>query len=407
MNTQQLTKNDLDHAASILRRGGLVAVPTETVYGLAADALNAQAVEDIYRAKGRPENKPLNVLVTGMDMVENVCENIPPMAYRLAIAFWPGPLTMILQSAGAVPTVVTSGGNTLGVRCPDHPLTLSLIGILGHPLAAPSANPSGGPSPKSAGEVLCGLGGRIDAVLDGGNCTVGVESTILDLTVSPPRILRMGGLSEQAIGAVLEKDFGPMKIIGITGPTGAGKTTALNALQSFGAAVIDADAVYHELTVSSAELREALTARFGEVYDERGSLDRKKLGAIVFNDQAALLDLNQITHRFVDREIARMLRRAEEQGRPVAAIDAIALFESGLDQKCDAVVGVIAPEEVRVRRIMAREGISEQYARMRVAAQKNEVFYRERCTYLLENNEKDTPEDFSLRALALFREILK
>ena len=197
-----------------------------------------------------------------------------------------------------------------------------------------------------------------------------------------------------------------MKIIGITGPTGAGKTTALNALTSLGACVIDADAVYHRLLEESAPLREALISRFGDICDASGKIDRKKLGNVVFADPAALADLNAITHRFVGEAIDRLLRGAAESGAPAAAIDAIALVESGLGERCDAVVGVIAPAELRVRRIMAREGISEEYARKRVSAQKGEDFFRENCGYVLENTEDDTPEAFGSRALVLFSEIL-
>ena len=190
-------------AAELLRMGCLVAVPTETVYGLAADATQEQAVQANYDAKGRPETKPLSVLVDGMAMAETVCRDIPEDAYKLAEAFWPGPLTMILWGNGTLPSIVPAGGATQGVRCPDHPDTLAVIKALGRPLACPSANLSGRPSPKSSVDVLAQLGGRIDAVLDGGPCTVGVESTILDLTVSPYRILRQGGLSREAIEAVL------------------------------------------------------------------------------------------------------------------------------------------------------------------------------------------------------------
>ena len=201
LNTAYLT--DIQVAAAILRAGGLVAVPTETVYGLAADATQERAVRANYDAKGRPETKPLNVLVDGMDMVESVCRGIPGDAYKLAQAFWPGPLTMILWGNGSLPPIVPAGGETQGVRCPDHPDSLAVIRALGRPLACPSANLSGQPSPKSADEALARLGGRIDAVLDGGTCAVGVESTILDLTVTPYRILRQGGLSREAIERVL------------------------------------------------------------------------------------------------------------------------------------------------------------------------------------------------------------
>jgi tRNA threonylcarbamoyl adenosine modification protein (Sua5/YciO/YrdC/YwlC family) len=135
-------------------------VPTETVYGLAADARNGEAVDALYAAKGRPETKPLSVLVADMEMVERVCSNIPPLAYRLARAFWPGPLTMVLHDGGALPPSVTASGATLGVRCPDHPATLALLRAFGAPLAAPSANPSGRPSPKCADDVYAAMGGK-------------------------------------------------------------------------------------------------------------------------------------------------------------------------------------------------------------------------------------------------------
>jgi tRNA threonylcarbamoyl adenosine modification protein (Sua5/YciO/YrdC/YwlC family) len=173
------------------------------VYGLASNAMLESSVQANYEAKGRPETKPLNVLVDGMAMVEQVCKDIPADTYKLAEAFWPGPLTMILQGRGTLPSIVPAGRVTQGVRCPDHPDTLAVIKALGKPLACPSANLSGYPSPKSAGDVLSQLAGRIDAVLDGGPCSVGVESTILDLTVAPYRILRQGGLSKADIEAVL------------------------------------------------------------------------------------------------------------------------------------------------------------------------------------------------------------
>lgn len=197
-----------------------------------------------------------------------------------------------------------------------------------------------------------------------------------------------------------------MKIIGITGPTGAGKTTALQALEELGVCILDADAVYHELLERSAPLREALMGRYGDICDEMGRIDRKKLGNVVFGDPQALLDLNAITHRFVGLELDSRMRRAESEGRPGVAIDAIGLIESGLAAKCDARVAVIAPAEVRVRRIMARENISEEYARKRVAAQKDDAFFRANCDYTLENAQDDTPEAFRARALTLFQIIL-
>lgn len=201
--TELLFPGQTERAAQLLRQGKLVAVPTETVYGLAADATQAVAVHANYEAKGRPDTKPLNVLVDGMAMVEQVCKEIPLDGYKLAEAFWPGPLTMILHGKGILPDIVPAGGSTQGVRCPDHPDTLAVIRALGRPLACPSANLSGRPSPKAAPDVYAQLAGRIDGVLDGGQCSVGVESTILDLTVTPYRILRQGGLSRADIEAVL------------------------------------------------------------------------------------------------------------------------------------------------------------------------------------------------------------
>lgn len=198
-----------------------------------------------------------------------------------------------------------------------------------------------------------------------------------------------------------------MKIIGITGPTGAGKTTALRALADLGACVIDADAVYHRLLEESAPMREALTARFGaSILDDGGKIDRKRLGNLAFGDPAALADLNAITHRFVEEEIARLEAQAAREGRPAVAIDAIALIESGVADRCDAVVGVLAPRELRVKRIMAREGIPEDYARRRVEAQREDEFYRTSCGYLLENNGEGDEAAFADRARTLFAQLL-
>lgn len=196
-----------------------------------------------------------------------------------------------------------------------------------------------------------------------------------------------------------------MTVIGITGPTGAGKTTVLNVLAQLGGASVDCDAVYHELLLTSVPMQNELKSRFGaEIFDENGGLRRKELGAIVFEDQAALADLNAITHRHIIAELERRIARAGAEGRPAIALDAIALLESGAGRLCRVTVAVTAPEEARVHRIMAREGIPEEYARARAAAQKPGSWFEERCTYTLRND--GDRESFEAKARALLEQIL-
>ena len=196
-----------------------------------------------------------------------------------------------------------------------------------------------------------------------------------------------------------------MTVIGITGPTGAGKTTVLGVLRDMGGMAVDCDAVYHELLRSDASMQNELKARFGgEIFDENGGLRRKELGAIVFGDQAALADLNAITHRHIIAELRRRIARGSAENRPAIALDAIALMESGAGALCDVTIAVTASEEVRVGRIMEREGIGEEYARARITSQKPSAWFEERCTHTLRNDgDKAALED---RARALFIQIL-
>lgn len=193
----------IPQAAAILRRGGLLGIPTETVYGLGADALNETAVRHIFEAKGRPQDNPLIIHVPDASWLERYCREVPETAYRLAERFWPGPLTMILPRRENVPLQTTGGLETVGVRCPDHPVTRAIIEAAGVPVAAPSGNTSGRPSPTTAGHMAEDMDGKIDGIVDGGPCAVGVESTIIDLTVTPPRLLRPGGLPLEALEEVL------------------------------------------------------------------------------------------------------------------------------------------------------------------------------------------------------------
>lgn len=196
----------VERAAEIIRRGGLVAIPTETVYGLGANGLDAGAVKKIFEAKGRPQDNPLILHIAEIGQLEDICHDIPPAAYRLAEAFWPGPLTMVLPCRDTVPPETTAGLPTVAVRCPANEVTRQIIAAAGVPIAAPSGNRSGRPSPTTAQHMVTDMDGRIDAIVDGGPCGVGVESTILDLTSEPIALLRPGGLpveaAEEIVGTI-------------------------------------------------------------------------------------------------------------------------------------------------------------------------------------------------------------
>ena len=522
----------IQQAAAILRHGGLLGIPTETVYGLGANALDETAVLHIFEAKGRPQDNPLILHVPGADWLELYCHDIPPVAYTLAERFWPGPLTMILPRRDIVPLRTTGGLETVGVRCPNHPMTLAIIREAGIPVAAPSGNTSGRPSPTTAQHMLEDMDGKINGIVDGGPCSVGVESTIIDLTVTPPRLLRPGGLPLEALEAVLGTvtvdkavrqkladgeqakapgmkyrhyapkapvtvitgtpgasaayiaahltkhsgvicfdEYAPLfeahtihrlgpagdklaqaqhvfdalrtfdgtdvteifaqcpdegglglavgnrlkkaagfhvieaprpLIVGITGPTGAGKTSALRALEQLGGCVLDCDAIYHDMLRSDDGLRRALTDAFGSVFTADGQLDRQKLGTLVFGDPQQLVRLNTIIYAHLPRELER---RMAASPAPIIGIDAINLVESGLSKLCDRTLAVLAPVEDRIRRIMARDGISDEYARLRVAAQKDDAFYRTHCTDILENTSA-APEAFQKTALLFFQRLL-
>ena len=196
-----------------------------------------------------------------------------------------------------------------------------------------------------------------------------------------------------------------MIVIGITGPTGAGKTTALKQVEHLGGAVVDCDAVYHELLKSNTALQNGICNRFGAVKAEDGSIDRKALGRVVFGDAGALADLDAIIKPFIASAVENAIASAREQGKRLAAVDGITIIESGLAARFDATVAVLAPAEDRIRRICAREGISEEYARSRVAAQKEDGFFRANCDYVLFNDGTD-PEQFAGRAKELFERIL-
>jgi len=201
--TRELFEAAVRRAVDLLRAGEVVGLPTETVYGLAANALDARAVAKIFEIKGRPVHNPIIVHVAGVEMARRCVKHWPVLAEQLARAFWPGPLTMVLPRAADIPDVVTAGGGTVGVRWPSHPFIQAVIRECDFPLAAPSANLSNQISPTNAGHVARQLDGRIPLIVDGGQAQVGIESTVIDLTVTPPRLLRPGMIHEQALLAVM------------------------------------------------------------------------------------------------------------------------------------------------------------------------------------------------------------
>ena len=530
---QKEIRDKVSAAAKILREGGLVGLPTETVYGLGANGLDGAAVRRIFEAKGRPQDNPLILHVSGPQWLTRYCAQVPPLAYVLARKFWPGPLTMILKRDPCVPDETTAGLDTVAVRCPNHPVTLAIIREAGVPIAAPSANLSGRPSCTTAQDVREDMVGKIQCLVDGGPCAVGVESTILDLTCTPPRLLRPGGVPveqierligpiaiDKAVNGVLDgeerprapgmkyrhyapkapvivvagapeasaqeilrrvgpesgvicfeeylplfekqrvQSLGPSQdkqtqaqrvfdalrafdsetvteiyaqcpdnqglglaignrlkkaagfhvieadrervVLGITGGTGAGKTSVLDVIREMGGVVVDCDAVYHEMLNGSEEMRNTINAVFPGVFDADGKLNRQKLGEEVFSRRERLARLNDNVYHFVVPEGERRL--GKDTG--LYAIDAINLLESGISELCDKTIAVTAPTELRVRRIMARDGISEQYARMRITAQKPDEYYRTKCDCEL-TNAADTPESFREEAREFIRRLME
>ena len=529
------TEKLIARAAEILRGGGLVAFPTETVYGLGANGLDAAAVKKIFEAKGRPQDNPLILHVPSAQWLCRCCEDVPTIAYELARRFWPGPLTMILRRNPIVPDATTAGLDTVAMRCPDHPVALALLREAGVPVAAPSANRSGRPSCTCAQDVREDMDGRVDGIVDGGPCAVGVESTILDLTCDPPRLLRPGGLpleeleavlgrveidravtaplkaGEQpkapgmkyrhyapkapvtvvaggpeasaeeiarrlrpgdgvicfdefaprfaghtvetlgpkgdksvqaqrlfdalrafdsvevgqiyaqcpdhrglglAIGNRLKKAAGfhivdadcPRVVLGLTGGTGAGKTSALKAIEALGGRTIDCDALYHTMLRTDESLRQALAREFGqETFLPDGSLNRPYLGKRVFSRQERLARLNEIVYAAIVPEVERQV---ESGDCPLWAIDAINLLESGIARLCDRTVAVTSPMELRLRRIMARDGIDETYARLRISAQRTDDYFREHCDLEL-CNDAAAPEEFEAKAKRFFETIIE
>lgn len=505
INTKLLQPNTegIATAAHLLRNRQLVAIPTETVYGLAANAMDGTAVASVFAAKDRPMDNPLIVHIGDLKDWAPLVTHIPENAQKLADAYWPGPLTIILPAADCIPTEVTGGLSTVAVRFPSHPIAQAVILHSGCPLAAPSANLSGSPSPTNAARVAEDMTGRIAAILDGGDCSVGVESTVVDLCHNPPRLLRPGGITPEMLEAVVGpieidpavtheleqgaiaaspgmkyKHYAPraevyivkgspenyaqyvnshkandiaalcfvedvpflsvpyvtygkrtdslsqaqqlfdalrqldeqgaktvyaacpsldgiglavynrllraaafriisaIHVVGLTGPTGSGKSTVAATWRSLGAYVIDTDQLARRVVEPNSPCLEQLVNVFSNaILMPDGSLNRAELARRAFTDSASTAKLNAITHPAILALTHQQLEIAAEQGHPVAIVDAPLLFEAGFDAICDHIVSVIAPTEVRLSRIIQRDDLSQEAALRRMAAQQPSEFY--------------------------------
>ena len=526
MHTQLLqpTPEGIEEAARLLREGQQVAIPTETVYGLAADGLNGAAVAGIFAAKERPMDNPLILHIADERDWAPLVTHIPDNARRLAEAYWPGPLTIILPAADCIPPEVRGGLSTVAVRFPSHPMAQAVILHAGCPLAAPSANLSGSPSPTKASRVMEDMQGRIAAVLDGGDCSVGVESTVVDLCHTPPRLLRPGGITPEMLEAVVGpieidravthaliegavaaspgmkyKHYAPkaqvylvkgtsagyiryvnahkapgvaalcfdeevsalevpaisygrrenpleqaqqvfdalrqldeqgaqvvyaacpaprgvglavynrliraaafriintIRTIGLTGPTGAGKSTVAAVWREMGVPIVDTDGLARAVVQPGTPCLQALADAFGpDILREDGSLNRAELAKRAFSDPEKAQQLNAITHPAIMALAQQQLEEAADSGHPAAVVDAPLLFEAGMEAICHHVVTVVSPAPLRRQRIMARDGLDEAAANRRMAAQKPDDFYcREGVTVLHNASDED-----SLRAQA-------
>ncbi len=519
MNTLYLNETDensIQTAAEILKNGGLVAIPTETVYGLAANALDGEAVKKIFIAKGRPQDNPLIVHVSSLDEIPPLVEQVDPRLYSLAEKYWPGPLTVIMKKSVLIPDEVSAGLDTVAIRMPSHEGARRIIAAAGLPLAAPSANASGKPSPTKASHVIQDLDGRIDAVIDGGECSVGVESTVVTLATEPPTLLRPGGITPDQLEAVLGeiqispavfaklkegekaespgmkyKHYAPaaqvtiikgdfesykkfvyaqkdtvcavcfegegryfekyieygneadsesqahsifdalrevdkagakrafvrcpvssgvglavynrllrsaafrvidldfsVSVIGLTGQTGAGKSTVCSMLREKGCYIVDTDILARK-AVENPEVIAMLCAEFGEDIFADGILDRRELARRAFATPEGVNALNMITHPEITRLAVEEIHKAENEGAKAAIIDAALLFESPLTAVCDKTVCVVADEKIRLERIIKRDGISESDALLRICAQPDEEYYKSKSDIIISNNGED------------------
>lgn len=509
MQTKILTpdEKDIQIAGKILADGGLVAFPTETVYGLGADALNDEAVKNIYSAKGRPSDNPLIVHIAEKGDIKPLVREVTPKAKALMDAFFPGPLTIILPKSDKVGKTVSGGLDTVAVRMPINETAHALIKASGCPIAAPSANTSGLPSPTRAKYVIDDMMGKIDAIIDGGDCEYGVESTVITLAAEVPTLLRPGAITkemlESVIGevyvapAVLEgmkdnevaaspgmkykhyapkakvvivkgdkekyekfvnsrknayalcfdgdnitipkvtygrenddlsqarelfdalrhlDELGAEKVyahiphkdgvgmavynrliraaafcvidldkpftIGLTGPTGAGKGFVGEELKKRGFKIIDCDYYVRKAEEKGSPVLEELAAEFGDDILTDGELNRRLLAQRAFESKEKTDALNRIVH-------PKVIELCRQQADGLCVLDAPQLFEANAQDDCYKVITVVAPDEMRLERILKRDNLTARQAFIRMNAQFDNDYYIKRSDYVIYNDGRD------------------